>query len=71
MPLTTFHLPKTLPEVNKLSEHSAEFIQIMRRKTKKSEGTVKSNIVSDTDVYDNSSDNDDVLDKERGEKLYY
>ena len=58
-------------EVNKISQHSAEFIQIKTRKTKKSEGTVKSNIVSDTDVYDNSSDDDDVLNKERGEKLYY
>ena len=28
MPWTTYHLPKTLPEVNKISEHSAEFIQI-------------------------------------------
>ena len=86
LPLSKFDLAKTLPKVNKISEHIAQFVPIRARKTKKSKVTEKCKGTDDilnTDHYDNSDDEDsdddsddndyhhDDLEKGRGEKLYF
>ncbi len=62
LPLSKFNLPNTLPEVNKISEHIAQFVPIKARKTKKSKVTEKSKRTvdaSNSDHYDNRGDDFD------------
>ncbi len=70
LPLSKFDLPNTLPEVNKISEHIAQFVPIKARKTKKSKVTEKSKRTVDAsnrdhygnrgdDVDDDDDDDDD------------
>ncbi len=59
LPLCKFDLANTLPEVNKISEHIAQFVPIKARKTKKSKVTKKNKRTDDasnSDHYDNRGD---------------
>ena len=62
-----FNLAKTLPKLNKISEHIAQFVPIKARKTKRSKITEKSkrtDNVLNSDHYDKSDDEDNDSDKD-------
>ena len=65
--LSKFDLAKTLPKLNKISEHIAQFVPIKARKTKRSKITKKSkrtDNVLNSDHYDKSDDEDNDSDKD-------
>ena len=65
--LSKFDLAKTLPKLNKISEHIAQSVPIKARKTKRSKITEKSkrtDNVLNSDHYDKSDDEDNDSDKD-------
>ena len=62
--LSKFDLAKTLPKLNKTSEHIAQFVPIKAKRSKITEKSKKTDNVLNSDHYDNSDDEDNDSDKD-------